>query len=112
MSEWKKTWCSLCAVTCGLEMEVEDGKIINVRPDPTSPRSNGYCCRKGRTAKYFVDHGDRLLYPRKKVGDHYEHISWEQAYKAHCAEKRGGRSCAEGRLQHDSVRRPPFRQRS
>lgn len=47
MSEWKKTWCSLCAVTCGLEMEVEDGKIINVRPDPTSPRSNGYCCRKG-----------------------------------------------------------------
>lgn len=29
MSEWKKTWCSLCAVTCGLEMEVEDGKIIN-----------------------------------------------------------------------------------
>ena len=81
MSEWKKTWCSLCAVTCGLEMEVEDGKIINVRPDPTSPRSNGYCCRKGRTAKYFVDHGDRVLYPRKKVGDHYEHISWEQAYK-------------------------------
>ena len=51
MSEWKKTWCNLCAVTCGLEMEVEDNKIINVRPDPSSPRSNGYCCRKGRSAK-------------------------------------------------------------
>ena len=81
MSEWKKTWCNLCAVTCGLELEVENNKIINVRPDPSSPRSNGYCCRKGRTAKYFVDHGDRVLYPRKKVGDHYECISWEQAYK-------------------------------
>lgn len=80
MSEWKKTWCNLCAVTCGLELEVENNKIINVRPDPTSPRSSGYCCRKGRTAKYFVDHGDRVLYPRKKVGDHYERISWEQAY--------------------------------
>ena len=55
MSEWKKTWCNLCAVTCGLEMEVEDNRIINVRPDPSSPRSNGYCCRKGRTAKYFVE---------------------------------------------------------
>lgn len=65
MSEWKKTWCCLCAVTCSLEMEVENGKIISVRPDPTSPRSNGYCCRKGRSAKYFVDHGDRVLYPRK-----------------------------------------------
>lgn len=80
MSEWKKTWCCLCAVTCSLEMEVENGKIISVRPDPTSPRSNGYCCRKGRSAKYFVDHGDRVLYPRKRVGDHYERITWEQAY--------------------------------
>ena len=81
MGEWKKTWCNLCAVTCGLELEVENNKIINVRPDPDSPQSNGYCCRKGRTAKYFVDHKDRVLYPRKKVGDHYERISWEQAYK-------------------------------
>ena len=81
MSEWKKTWCNLCAVTCGLEMEVEDNKIINVRPDPSSPRSNGYCCRKGRSAKYFVENRDRLEYPKKRVGDHYERISWEQAYK-------------------------------
>ncbi len=81
MGEWKKTWCNLCAVTCGLELEVEGGKIVNVRPDPDSPRSSGYCCRKGRTAKYFVDHGDRVLYPRKKIGDRYERISWEQAYR-------------------------------
>ncbi len=81
MGEWKKTWCNLCAVTCGLELEVEGGKIVSVRPDPDSPQSSGYCCRKGRTAKYFVDHTDRVLYPRKKVGDRYERISWEQAYK-------------------------------
>ena len=81
MSEWKKTWCNLCAVTCGLEMEVEDNRIINVRPDPSSPRSNGYCCRKGRTAKYFTENRDRLLFPKKRVGDHYERISWEQAYR-------------------------------
>ena len=81
MSEWKKTWCNLCAVTCGLEMEVENNRIINVRPDPSSPRSNGYCCRKGRSAKYFTENQDRLLYPKKRVGDHYERISWEQAYR-------------------------------
>lgn len=81
MGEWKKTQCNLCAVTCGLEIEVEDNKIINVRPDPESPRSKGYCCRKGRTAKYHITNKDRLLYPQKRVGDHYEQISWEQAYK-------------------------------
>ncbi len=81
MGVWKKTQCNFCALSCGLEMEVENNKIISVRPDPDSPRTKGYCCRKGRTAKYFVDHGDRIKYPRKKVGDHYERISWEQAYK-------------------------------
>ena len=81
MSEWKKTLCNLCAMTCGLEMEVEDNRIINVRPDPDSPSSECYCCRKGRSAKYFVENRDRLLYPKKRVGDHYERISWDQAYK-------------------------------
>ncbi len=80
MGEWKKTLCNLCAMTCGLEMEVEDNIIISVRPDPDSPSSECYCCRKGRTAKYFVESSERLLYPQKRVGDHYERISWEQAY--------------------------------
>lgn len=81
MSEWKKTQCNLCAVSCGIELLVEDDHIIDVRPDLNSPQSDGYCCRKGRNAKYFIDHKDRILYPRKKVGDHYERISWEQAYQ-------------------------------
>ena len=86
MSEWKKTLCNLCAMTCGLEMEIEDNRIINVRPDPNSPSSDCYCCRKGRSAKYFVENSERILYPKKRVGDHYERISWDQAY-AEIAEK-------------------------
>ena len=45
MSEWKKTQCTVCGVSCGLDVEVEDGKVISCRPDETSPRSHGYCCR-------------------------------------------------------------------
>ena len=71
----------MCAVSCGLEMLVEDGHILEVHPDPDSPRTNEYCCRKGRAAKYYVENPDRLNYPMKKVGDHFERISWEQAYK-------------------------------
>lgn len=81
MGVWKKTQCNFCGLSCGLEMEVENNQIINVRPDKDSPRTHGYCCRKGRTAKYFQTHGDRLQHPKKRVGDHFEEISWEQAYK-------------------------------
>ncbi|MDY2736156.1 hypothetical protein, partial [Intestinibacter sp.] len=70
MGVWKKTQCNFCAATCGIEMEIEDNKIINVRPDKDSPKSKGYCCRKGRSAKFYQDHGDRIDYPMKKVGDH------------------------------------------
>ena len=79
MSEWKKTQCTMCGVSCGIEVEVEDNKVISCRADKDSPRSHGYSCRKGRNSRYFVDHGDRLDYPMKKVGDHFERIGWDQA---------------------------------
>ena len=79
MGEWKKTACVLCAQNCGLEMEVEDGKIIKVRGDKSNPRSQGYCCRKGLSMAHYEHHADRLAYPLKKVNGRHERISWEQA---------------------------------
>ena len=79
MSEWKKSSCVLCAQNCGLEMEVDDGKIIKVRGDKDNPRSQGYCCRKGLSMAHYEHNADRLAYPLKKVGDHHERISWAQA---------------------------------
>ena len=86
MGVWKKTQCDMCAVSCGIEVEVENDEIVNIRPDPDSPRTSTYCCRKGRAARYFVHNEDRLNYPMKRVGDHFERISWTQAY-AEIAEK-------------------------
>lgn len=81
MGEWKKSGCVLCAQNCGLEMEVEDNRIVKVRGDKENPRSKGYCCRKGLSIADYVHNADRLSYPMKKVGDHHERISWEQAIK-------------------------------
>ncbi len=81
MGQWKKTQCTMCVLSCGLEMEVENDRIVNVRPDPDSPRSHGYCCRKGRTAKLHVENPERIDYPMKRVGEHFERISWKQAFK-------------------------------
>ncbi|MBQ3369809.1 MAG: molybdopterin-dependent oxidoreductase [Mogibacterium sp.] len=82
MGEWKSTGCNFCAMACNMQVYVEDDHILDVRPDPNPTRTEiPYCCRKGRSIKYFQENPERLNYPLKKVGDHYERISWEQAYR-------------------------------
>ena len=69
----------MCAVQCGLEVEVEGNRIVKVRPDKDSPVSEGYVCRKGMKVAYHQHNADRVLYPLKKVGNEFERISWDQA---------------------------------
>ena len=80
MGQWKKTSCYNCGVCCGLEVEIENNQVVNVRPDKASMRSlGGYCCRKGRSLQYFQENKNRLNHPLKRVGDDFVEITWEQA---------------------------------
>ena len=74
-----KTSCVLCAQNCGLEVEVENNRIVKVKGDKENLRSQGYVCRKGMNVAYHQHHADRLKYPLKRVGDRFERISWDQA---------------------------------
>ena len=76
---WKKTACVLCGNRCGLEVQVENNRIVKVRGDKDSPMSEGYICRKGTNVAYHQHNKDRVLFPLKKVGDRFERISWDQA---------------------------------
>ena len=87
--EWKKTSCCLCFTNCGLEVLVQNNRIVKVRPDKDNPRSRGYACRKGMNIAYHQHNADRLDYPLKKKGDGFERISWEQAWHE-IAERLGG----------------------
>ena len=79
MEPWKKTTCVLCGNLCGLEVRVENNRILKVRGDKENPRSEGYVCRKGLSIKHYQHHADRLTHPLRKVGDTFEKITWEQA---------------------------------
>ena len=79
METWHKSSCVLCAQNCGLEILVENNRIVKVRGDKSNPRSEGYCCRKGLNVAYHQHHDDRLTHPLKRVGDKFEKISWNQA---------------------------------
>ncbi len=79
MTEWKKTGCVCCAQNCGLEVRVEDNRIVKVRPDKENLRSAGYACRKGLKIAHFQHNADRVNYPLKRNGDVFERVSWDQA---------------------------------
>jgi anaerobic selenocysteine-containing dehydrogenase len=79
MEEWKKTSCVLCGNRCGLEVRVENNRIVKVRGDKDNPISEGYICRKGSNVAYHQHNKDRVLFPLKKVEDRFERISWEKA---------------------------------
>ena len=74
-----KTGCVLCAQNCGLEIEVENNRIVKVRGDKSNAKSEGYICRKGLNVAYHQHNADRLKYPLKKVEGKFERISWGQA---------------------------------
>ncbi|MDO9514813.1 MAG: molybdopterin-dependent oxidoreductase [Syntrophales bacterium] len=89
MKEWKKTGCVLCAQNCGLEVLVEDDRMVKVKPDKENLRSEGYICRKGLNVIYHQYPKDRLTQPLKRVGDRFEPISWDQAIEEIADKMRG-----------------------
>lgn len=79
MASWKKTSCVCCAQNCGLEVMVEDNRIVRVKPDKENLRSEGYVCRKGLKVAHYQHHAERLKHPLKRVGEAFEKILWDQA---------------------------------
>jgi anaerobic selenocysteine-containing dehydrogenase len=75
--------CFECHSRCGVILEVEDGRLLQVRGDPDHPHSHGYTCPKGRAAPEMIYHPDRITRPLVKVGGkdgtRFEEASWDNA---------------------------------
>jgi anaerobic selenocysteine-containing dehydrogenase len=68
MIETKKSFCRACHVFCGIEVDVEDNRVVAVRGDPDNAVSQGYTCMKGRAEVERLYHPDRLLACKKRAG--------------------------------------------
>jgi len=79
MKETRQTFCRICEALCGLEVDVEDGRVVEIRPDAAHVATAGFACAKGLKQHRMYDSPDRLLYPQKRVGSEWRRISWEQA---------------------------------
>jgi anaerobic selenocysteine-containing dehydrogenase len=79
MIETKKSFCRFCHVFCGVEVDVEDDRVIAVRGDKDNAVSQGYTCQKGRAEIERIYHPQRVLMPQKRVDGGTVDIAPEQA---------------------------------
>lgn len=79
MGETKHSFCRICEAGCGLVLDVEDGEITDIRPDPDHIGTDGFACMKGLNQHSMYASPDRLTTPLKRVGDDFIPISWRQA---------------------------------
>ncbi len=79
-AEWKKTACILCECNCGLEVLVDDRKMVKIRGDKDHPNSAGYTCEKPLRLDKYQNGAHRIDTPMRRRSDGtYEEIDWETA---------------------------------
>lgn len=77
---WQKSACILCECNCGLEIQVEDGRLAKIRGDKEHVSSQGYTCEKPLRLDHYQNSRDRLTSPlRRREDGTYEEIDWDTA---------------------------------
>ena len=71
--------CPYCGVGCGFFIKVRDGIATGLEYMKNHPTNEGALCPKGNASLDILYHPERLLYPLKRVEDHFERISWDEA---------------------------------
>lgn len=80
MSEVHPTICRVCAAHCGILVEVEGGRVVDVSGDRDNPLYRGYICPKGRALPEMHNHAGRLLHSMKRAdGGSHAPVPHEQA---------------------------------
>jgi anaerobic selenocysteine-containing dehydrogenase len=78
--ETKTTACILCSINCGLQIGVEDRRIVKVKGDRAHPTSEGYLCEKAQRLDHYQNGRDRLTSPmRRRPDGSYEAVDWDTA---------------------------------
>ncbi|MFM7735216.1 MAG: molybdopterin-dependent oxidoreductase [Alphaproteobacteria bacterium] len=77
--ETKTTFCRICEALCGLEVDVDDGRVVAIRPDARHVATGGFACPKGLKQHRILGSPDRLRQPMKRHGDGFREATWEEA---------------------------------
>lgn len=67
MTKLTKSTCPYCGVGCGVIIESEQDRIVNVKGDPDHPANFGRLCTKGSTLHMTATPENRTLYPEMRL---------------------------------------------
>ena len=76
----KFTYCGICLAACGMEVDVEENRIVSLRGDVKHPLSRGFLCEKGAACREMTTDPLRIIYPYRREGSDWRRISWDDAY--------------------------------
>lgn len=79
MTSTHTTFCRICESLCGLEMQVEENRILSIKPDSQHATTNGFACPKGLKQHLLYGSEDRLTDPRKKTAKGWQSVNWDTA---------------------------------
>ncbi|MBM4373676.1 MAG: molybdopterin-dependent oxidoreductase [Deltaproteobacteria bacterium] len=83
MTETKHTFCRICEALCGLEVDVEGNRVVDIRPDDVHVATAGYACVKGLRQHELFGSPDRLRHPLARRGPRgassLERATWDEA---------------------------------
>src|SRR3989304_8607343 len=77
MNKVVKMICPMCSIGCGLDVVVEDGRVVKTEGMPEHPINQ--ICPKGASLHKLVHHPDRILKPMRKVNGSFKEIGWREA---------------------------------
>jgi anaerobic selenocysteine-containing dehydrogenase len=81
MADTRYTFCRICEATCGLRIDVEHNRIVDIQPDPEHVVSRGYACVKGTRYASTQHSPDRVVRPQKRVGRQWSDVPWDDALR-------------------------------
>ena len=73
--------CNLCEAICGLEVKVENNKVLSIKGDELDTFSRGHICPKAVSLKDLHEDPDRLKKPLIKKEGKWEEVDWDEAIK-------------------------------
>lgn len=66
---------------CGLEIQVQDGKVASIRPNKADEWSAGHICPKGASLGALHHDPDRIRRPMIKVDGQWHEVDWDTAFR-------------------------------
>ena len=70
-----KTTCAMCGVSCGLDVQVRDGRVVKIGRMPESI-IRSLCVKSGGMLSWLYS-PERVTHPMKKSNGRWVQISWE-----------------------------------